>query len=180
MENKLYLLVGDCAPYKKIPIVNDVSNTKPSFGTTRVGPAAGIINQSEYAVAVGYGAGANTQGWGAVAMGWNAGLNNQTKDAVAIGHRAGQDNQELDAIAIGVGSGEFNQGHHAIAVGRRAGRNNQAPNSIVLNASGQELENRNPGTTVIKPLRVVKHAEPGFVPVYYNPESGELVYLDQE
>lgn len=174
MENELYLLVGDSPPYRKIPVVNDVTG----FGTVRQGLAAGINKQSDYAVAVGYGAGAINQGWSAVAIGWNAGLNNQTKDAVAVGHRAGQDNQELDAIAIGVGAGEFNQGHHAIAVGRRAGRNDQAPNSIVINASGSELENKNPGTTVIKPLRVVKHVDPGFVPVYYNPETGELVYYD--
>ena len=172
-------MVGDCPPYKKIPIINDVANIS-SFGTVRQGLAAGAIKQSDYAVAVGYGAGANSQGWSAVAIGWNAGLNNQTKDAVAIGHRAGQDDQQLDAIAIGVGSGEFNQGHHAIAVGRRAGRHDQAPNSIVLNASGQELENKNPGTTVIKPMRVVKQVEPGFVPVYYNPETGELVYYNAD
>lgn len=177
MENELYLLVGDSAPYRKIPIVNDIANA-PSFATVRVGPAAGAIKQSEYAVAVGYGAGANAQGWSAVAVGWNAGLNNQAKDAVAIGHRAGQEDQQLDAIAIGVGAGEFVQGEYSIAIGKRGGRHNQAPRSIVLNASGQELENKNPGTTVIKPLRVIKQIEPGFVPVYYNPDTGELVYHD--
>ena len=176
MENELYLLVGDCPPYKKIPIVNDIANTP--FGTVRQGLAAGVSKQSDYAVSVGYGAGANTQGWSAIAIGWNAGLNNQSKDAVAVGHRAGQEDQGLDAIAIGVGAGEFNQGEYSIAVGKRGGRHNQAPKSIVLNASGQELENRNPGTTVIKPMRAVKHIEPGFLPVYYNPETGELVYLD--
>lgn len=175
MENDLYLLVGDSPPYRKIPIINDVANSKAS-GTVRLGLAAGSRLQSDYAVAVGFGAGANAQGWSAVAVGWNAGLNNQAKDAVAIGHRAGQQDQQLDAIAIGVGAGEFVQGEYAIAIGKRGGRHNQAPKSIVLNASGQELENKNSGTTVIKPLRVIKQIEPGFVPVYYNPDTGELVY----
>lgn len=177
MENEIFLLVGDCPPYRKIPIINDLAISKAS-GTARLGLAAGSRLQSDYAVAVGYGAGANAQGWSAIAIGWNAGLNNQSKDCVAVGHRAGQEDQQLDAIAIGVGAGEFNQGEYAVAVGKRAGRHNQAPKTIVINASGQELENRNPGTTVIKPMRVIKQVEPGFVPAYYNPDTGELVYFD--
>jgi hypothetical protein len=176
MENKLYLLVGDCPPYKKIPIVNDATPLQP--GAVRIGTGAGLINQTANAVAIGYGAGSTDQEWSAIAIGWNAGMQGQGQDAVAIGHRAGQENQQLDAISIGVGSGEFNQGHDSIALGRRAGRHDQAPNSIAINATGRELENRNPGTTVIKPMRAVKHIEPGFLPVYYNPETGELVYLD--
>jgi hypothetical protein len=176
MQNELYLIVGDCPPYRKVAIINDA--TPLTHGAVRIGIGAGLINQTANAVAIGYGAGSQDQGWSAIAIGWNAGMQGQGQDAVAIGHRAGQENQQLDAIAIGVGSGEFNQGHDSIALGRRAGRHDQAPNSISINATGRELENRNPGTTVIKPMRAVKHIEPGFLPVYYNPETGELVYLD--
>jgi len=178
MENKLYLLVGDRPPYTKVLLVNAAEPLPP--GAVRLGTAAGLINQTANAVAIGYGAGSTDQGWSAIAIGWNAGMTGQGQDAVSIGHRAGQENQQLDAIAIGVGAGEFNQGHDSIALGRRAGRHDQAPNSIAINATGRELENKNPGTTVIKPMRAVDHVEPGFVPVYYNPNTGELVYYNPE
>lgn len=177
MENNLYLVVGDKPPYE-IRTVNSMPNPLGE-NAVRLGPGAGMFSQTANAVAIGYGAGSRDQGWSAIAVGWNAGMTGQGQDAVAIGHRAGQESQQLDAIAVGVGAGEFNQGHDSVALGRRAGRHDQAPNSIAINATGRELENKNPGTTVIKPLRVVKHIEPGFVPVYYNPATGELVYLDQ-
>lgn len=177
MENNVYLIVGDCPPYqtKLIQSQADVAN----LGAVRLGAGAGWSNQTANAVAIGYGAGSQDQGWSAIAVGWNAGMTSQGQDAVAIGHRAGQEHQQLDAIAIGVGSGEFNQGHDSIALGRRAGRHDQASNSIAINATGRELENNTSGTTVIKPVRGVEQIEPGFVPVYYNPVTGELVYLDQ-
>lgn len=177
MENNICLLVGDSPPYRQVPLINDLESIL-QHGAVRLGKLAGFNNQTANAVAIGYGAGSRDQGWSAIAIGWNAGMTGQGQDAVAIGHRAGQENQQLDAIAIGVGSGEFDQGHDSIAVGRRAGRHQQAANSIAINATGRELENKNPGTTVIKPLRIVKQVDPGFVPVYYNPDSGELVYYD--
>jgi hypothetical protein len=176
MENNLYLTVGDSQPYE-IRVIKQSCDTA-EMGSIRIGTAAGWSNQTANAIAIGYGAGSQDQGWSAISIGWNAGLVSQGQDAVAIGHRAGQDAQQQDAVAIGVGAGEFNQGHDSIALGRRAGRHDQASNSISINATGRELENKNPGTTVIKPLRIINQIEPGFVPVYYNPDTGELVYYN--
>ena len=176
MEKDFYLQVGDTPPYEIRVIVNPPDPLADN--AVRLGPGAGMFRQTGNAIAIGYGAGSNGQGWSAISIGWNAGLEGQGQDAVAIGHRAGQEKQDQDAVAIGVGAGEFDQGHDSIALGRRAGRHAQAPNSIAINATGRELENKNPGTTVIKPMRAVKHVEPGFVPVYYNPDTGELVYHD--
>jgi hypothetical protein len=70
------------------------------------------------------------------------------------------------------------QGDDAIAIGAYAGRSVQHDNSVIINATGIEVNSAGTGTVVIKTVRMVESAsgEPGFYPCYYNPTTGELVY----
>ena len=72
------------------------------------------------------------------------------------------------------------QGENAIAIGNKAGASVQHPNSIIINATGTEVLSAGENTTVIKTVRAVDASggiPSGFYPSYYNPTTGELVYL---
>ena len=83
------------------------------------------------------------------------------------------------AVAIGHNSGKTSQGTKAIAIGTNAGTTNQAANSIVLNATGLAVENVQPDSFVVQPVRNYSNAAAlptGFKQVAYNPTTGEFVY----
>ena len=86
----------------------------------------------------------------------------------------------LTAATAGQLSGTYlfygSQGDEAIAIGAYAGRSVQHPNSVIINATGNELNSAGTGTVVIKTVRMVESAS-GFYPCYYNPDTGELVYF---
>jgi hypothetical protein len=67
------------------------------------------------------------------------------------------------------------QGDNAVAIGAYAGLSVQHDNSVIINATGEEVNSAGTGTVVIKTVRMVESAS-GFYPCYYNPETGELVY----
>lgn len=70
------------------------------------------------------------------------------------------------------------QGNTSIAIGTKAAEWVQHDNSIVINATGVEVNSAGTGTTVIKTVRAITTASlAGFYPSYYNPETGELVYV---
>jgi len=148
---------------------------------------------------------------GTISIGANAGTTSQAYDAIAIGKGAGNYNQHGEAIAIGRGAGAVNQGSNGIAIGRWAssqGQGNsaiaighyaagvenansstngtvQSPYSIVLNATGQAVQDAGTGTTVIATLRTVTGTgitaptgtPAGFYPTFYNPTTGELIVV---
>jgi len=68
------------------------------------------------------------------------------------------------------------QGDYSIAIGAYAGSTLQHDNSVVINATGEEVLSAGTGTVVIKTVRAVSSNE-GFYPCYYNPVTGELVYV---
>jgi hypothetical protein len=68
------------------------------------------------------------------------------------------------------------QGDYAIAIGAYASARHQHDNSVVINATGAEVLSAGTGTVVIKTVRAVTTSS-GFFPCYYNPTTGELVYL---
>jgi hypothetical protein len=68
------------------------------------------------------------------------------------------------------------QGDYSIAIGAYASATHQHDNSIVINATGEEVLSAGTGTVVIKTVRAVTTSS-GFRPCYYNPTTGELVYL---
>jgi len=135
---------------------------------------------------------------GTISIGANAGTTSQAYDAIAIGKGAGNYNQHGEAIAIGRGAGAVNQGSNGIAIGRWAssqGQGNsaiaighyaagvenansstngtvQSTYSIVLNATGQAVQDAGANTLVIKPVRNAV----GPTSLYYNSSTGEITY----
>jgi hypothetical protein len=130
-----------------------------------IGNQAGGTNQNINAVAIGNLAGNNTQGNNAIAIGEQAGLLTQKPLCIAIGNQAGLTNQEDQSIAIGYRAGETGQNNYSVAIGALAGLTNQGDysiaigansnardNSIVLNASGQNIYGAHTSNTYIKPI----------------------------
>ena len=157
-----------------------------------IGDSAGGGNQSAYAVAIGDQAGNTSQGWAGTALGHHAGQYNQSSVAVAIGASAGQTTQGQAAVAIGRMAGNYqqsdrgvaigryagfdSQGINAIAIGEYAGQYSQHDNSIVLNASGDELDGSQDAGLYIDPIRA-NNATGGNVTAY-NTTTKELVSTD--
>ena len=158
----------------EISIALGLSAGLTSQGTAgvAVGNLAGTLSQGVQAVAVGQYAGYNGQGATSVAIGYQAGQTTQSPRAVAVGQEAGKTTQNTDAVAIGRSAGETNQGLGAVALGYGAGRNNQAANSIVINASGLNLENTTASSLVVKPIRNAI----GTTMLMYDATSGEVTH----
>lgn len=152
-----------------------------------IGYGAGATSQGGTTVAVGAFAGQTTQGESAVAIGFNAGQTTQGIKSVAIGMTSGYSLQGNGAVAIGDSAGYTNQGVQAIAIGRFAGLTNQANNSIILNATGANLNATTANTFTVKPVRAVTSVTfvaptsgsvpAGFSPMYYNPTTGEIIVI---
>lgn len=142
--------------------VCSISTFSVAIGST-LNPSPGI-----YTVAVGYGAGQVNQSFECTALGCSAGFQNQGQGAIAIGFQAGYTNN--NGIAIGSKAGYTSQGIACIAIGAQAGYLNQHNNSIVLNASGVELNTTATNTCVIKPIRTTT----GTNILQYNPTTGEV------
>jgi len=74
----------------------------------------------------------------------------------------------------GQDSGRSNQGSNAVAIGFGAGNYNQGINSIILNATGTNLNNTTANTFTVKPVRAVNSIV-GLEELYYDPKTGEIV-----
>ena len=139
-----------------------------------IGAFAGNYYQGDSTVAIGANAGNTTQGDDGVAIGNRAGSNTQGIQGIAIGSQAAQTTQGTSAIAIGTSAGFINQGDDAIAIGRNAGINSQPPNSIILNASGNQLNGSGANALYIAPVRNdtsnITNA------LYYNTSTFEISY----
>ena len=71
------------------------------------------------------------------------------------------------------------QGANAIAIGAYAGASVQHPNSVIINASGTEVNSAGTGTLVIQSLRQVSGGSipSGFYQVAWNPTTGEMIAI---
>jgi len=82
-------------------------------------------------------------------------------------------------VAVGSSAGLTAQGSNAIAIGYCAGLTSQAIGSIIINATGNSLDNTVANTCVIKSLRgdtTARLTAGGFTAMYYNRTTGELCY----
>jgi len=98
--------------------------------------------------------------------------------SIAIGVRAAQSStQYANSIAIGAEAGRAGLGVSSIAIGTGAayGANATANNTIVINATGANLEGTTANALYIKPVRRVTSTT-GLWQIYYDPTTGELVY----
>ena len=179
----------------RVAIGKNAGNTTQSEYTVAVGSGAGATNQGWKSVAVGNEAGNENQSDWAVAIGLNAGNYNQGNSTVAVGHRAGSDSQGSDAVAIGVNAGKTSQGAFAVAIGERAGyggttsqgtyaiaigahagHDNQAAYSIILNASGSNLNSSESGL-FIDPVRYTDTQDGTYDGLmFYNSNTKEVRY----
>ena len=142
-----------------------------SYGIA-IGINAGYSSQNAYSVAIGYNAGNQGQFCGSIAVGESAGQYNQGRWCIAIGRLAGhisQAQEEENSIAIGYEAAYNSQGINCIALGYRAGFNTQGDDSvaigflagagvqhsttIILNASGSNLNSTGSSRFHVKPIR---------------------------
>ena len=140
-----------------------------------VGPGAGLTDQAVGAIAIGSYAGGNQES-GAIAIGIDAAgyaaFGTQKANAIAIGVQAGSNTQGLAAIAIGHQAGLNTQGNYAIAIGANAGITSQHANSIILNASGANLNSDGANRLFVAPIRVATTGNT----LYYNSTTKEMSY----
>ena len=143
-------------------------------GPTKIalGLDAGSVTQGLNTIAIGETAGQTNQGVSAVAIGTGAATTDQGGAAIAIGNGTAVTNQGASAVAIGNVAALAGQGDNAIAIGNRAGGfvNPQAATSIILNATGAQLENTTADSFVVKPVRNAS----GTHSMEYNPTTGEV------
>lgn len=171
-----------------------------------IGRHAGEVDQGQYAIAIGQEAGmartpGNTDGY--TSQTWSSGGATSSTTMILAGvsgvypgmamYGTGTANpSHVTDVNTGTnqitftpaqsdnasGSYDFfgEQGDYAIAVGAYAGRSIQHPNSVIINASGNEVNSAGTGTVVIKTVRAITTSS-GFFPCYYNPTTGELVYF---
>jgi hypothetical protein len=158
-----------------IAIGNEAGQRNQLSNSVAVGYQAGQSNQGSYSVAVGYQAGQSNQDGFSVGVGLWAGKERQGLAAVAVGNGAGKQNQANFSVALGVNAGWSNQGIGSVAIGCAAGFTNQHPNTIIVNATTDNLPSQQPNTFIVKPVRN-KTTEPGFYPMVYNPTTGEIAY----
>ncbi len=171
--------------------VNITGTVTANLRTNELGIQIGSLSSTDtYGVSIGRSAVSETYGIAIgmetqadtydVTIGAFAGKNKQTvanSYTVGIGAFAQQnanpgDETGTGAVAIGVLAGDANQGENALALGRYAGRNNQASQSIVINATGSDLENTTSNSCVVKPIRNAS----GTHSLEYDPTSGEITY----
>ena len=154
-----------------------LQSTNVALGSYSGGSGPGTYGQDYAAIAIGTLAGANSQGQESIAIGYQAGYQDQQGGAVAIGAGAGSDFQGNGAIAIGSLAGGGQQGNYAIAIGAGAGADQagnvpQASNSIILNATGVDLDQTTANTFTVKPVRNANTTKA----LYYNNTTGEISY----
>jgi len=185
-------------------IIKDTSGDAVAFGqnagtitqgtqAVAIGDSAGYNNQGAYGVAVGYGAGNVNQGQTAVAIGINAGISNQGAYGIAIGNSSGSaqgqygialgydsgGSQGVSSIAIGTQAGKGNTsaiGINTIAIGNKAGFESGFANSIILNASGENLVSLASGFYV-NPIRYTAAQDANNDGImFYNSSTKEIRY----
>ena len=140
-----------------------------------IGVFAGEINQFS-SIGIGIGAGRGNQLRDSVAIGIGAGNNNQNTSALAIGKASGNDNQGTGSIAIGNSAGNTEQGENSIAIGNLAGGQTAHANTIILNASGSNVNSENAKRFYVNPIRETGSTG-GLYPLYYNPINHEILYF---
>ena len=141
-----------------------------------MGTLSGFNTQGENAIAIGNAAGQNDQKSNTIAIGNASGKDKQSEYSIAMGYNAGYYQQNYGAIAIGKQAGYTNQGSYAIAIGHLAGKTNQPNNSIILNASMNEISGSSSGLYV-SPVRTSEDFS-SLTFLAYNPTTSEITQID--
>ena len=119
-----------------------------------LGAYAGRINQKDAAVACGFFSGNDSQGKYSIAIGNATGQSSQGDFATALGASSGNIHQGIESLACGSFAGHTNLGYRSIALGHRASYDGgDFSNTIVINATGTDLDPEGTDRTYIKPIR---------------------------
>jgi DNA-binding beta-propeller fold protein YncE len=151
---------GGAPGTRAVAIGNFAGNSDQDHAAIAIGNFTGYATQGRAAVAIGDKAGSNVQAEKAIAIGHRAGYEYQNTQSIAIGAYAGQANQGNYAVSLGAHSGSYNdgqtgQGDYAISIGYNAGHTNQNTHSIVINASGSDLDTTQDSAFYVRPVRKV-------------------------
>jgi hypothetical protein len=146
---------------------NSAFNVSDS-GIVSVGVAAQSVSGNTGGIAIGYQAGYGGQlASGAIALGWNAAfLQAQQTNAIAIGSFAG----------FGNVFGGLTQGANSIAIGTNAARNGSAGNTIIINATGANLNGVTSQTDSFYVAPIRNDTGNTTNVVYYNTTTKEVTY----
>jgi hypothetical protein len=145
----------------------------PAAYTVAVGAFAGEIRQNTNAIAIGYIAANEDQGDHAIAVGVNSGGQRQGSYGAAFGVEAAYRDQGVRALALGYQAGAFSQGVESVAIGKGAGHTNQHANSLILNASGTNLNSDGANRFYVDPIRSATTT--GNI-LQYNTTTKEIIY----
>jgi hypothetical protein len=113
-----------------------------------------------------------------IAIGVSSGAGGSSgDDSIAIGSFSCQGGtQGANSINIGPRAGmSIGTGFSGISIGSRSYGTSAIPRTITINATGVDLINNVTNTCRIKPIREETSSLSGFMPMYYNPSTGELV-----
>ncbi len=136
-----------------------------------LGAYAGRINQKDAAIACGFFSGNDSQGKYSIAVGNATGQSSQGDYGVAIGASAANIHQGVESLACGSFAGHKNLGYQSVALGHRASYDGgDFSNTIVINATGTDLDPEGTDRTYIKPIR--EELNNDFL--FYNSISGEV------
>lgn len=111
-----------------------------------------------------------------VAIGANAAHVDSKANVVAIGHNAGYTEAGLGIIAIGANAGMDALGNNSIAIGSFASNvGNSRANTIVINATGTDLNPTDSDSLYLKPIRINYSTGEGDYTLHYNDTTGEII-----
>jgi hypothetical protein len=162
-------------------------------GSICIGANAGSAGANDRSVIIGYGAcsvSPPANNIGSVVIGYDAGKANMNYETVAVGSRSGESNMSFQGVAVGKNAGLLNHGQQAVSVGALAGENNAGnfsvslgcrasqsggsyASTIVINATGSNLNPTQANSCIIKPIR---NATGVANSLFYDSTSGELTY----
>jgi hypothetical protein len=144
-----------------VALGNSAGNENQGSEGIAIGNVAGN-HQGQYAIALGSYAGSYT-GTGAISIGQNSGIG-ASNYSVALGYQAGN-NYDTGPL-----------GQYAIAIGYRASYDQGVASSIVLNASGDQL-NASVAGLFINPIRYTETQDATYDGmVFYNSSTKEVRY----
>jgi len=139
-----------------------------------IGYAAGKTGQGGSAVAIGYDAGNTSQSAGSVAVGEAAAFTGQGSLSVAIGNSAAKGGQGTRSVVVGGNAARSGGGDYGIAIGGEAGYTALHANSIILNASGSQLNSDGSSRFFVKPIRDSGSESTNITNLLYNTSTSEI------
>ena len=151
------------------------STVTANRGRVVIGNTAGSLTQGVAGIAIGSGSGKNQTGVGAISIGAGSGYISQGATAIALGYGAGFSGaQGAGGVAIGGNAAMNGQGANSIAIGYHAGKGTggQPNNSIVINATGADLNAAVANALYVAPIRNITSANT----VFYDPATKEMSY----